>query len=127
MKALHHGLEFMLSIKPGTSASTIQFALNRVKNELGYNYLTYQPHTRFISVINQKRSDSRLLKSNYYQIHKHQWFEPTSIGSGFTKYISDKNVDLELTFEEMRVVEVLMDTLRECIDSYGWFDVAFVL
>lgn len=101
----------MLSIKSGTSFDTIKYALDRVKSELGYPYLTYDSQTRLISVVSQNRCAERLLKSNFFNKHK-------DIGQGYAKYIDD--IDVQLTLEEKRVVEVLMDSLRQCVDGYGW-------
>jgi len=123
MMLLNHGIEYMIYVKPGIPISKIHTAIENAMDEYKYDGITYDSSTRSINVVNQKRTDDRLLASNYYNSQKEKWFVPTY--GNYIRSLKDKNVDMELAVEEKYILEGLMTSLRDDIDEYGWYEVYY--
>ena len=81
----------------------------------GVEYIIYFRDGTKKVIADTKKTDTRLLKSNFYKERKHIWF---NVFRSFEREIVETGFDIELTDEEENEIDNLQN-----IKSIGWYDV----
>jgi hypothetical protein len=84
----------------------------------GVEYIVFfKNNTKKIIIANTKATDDRLIKSEYYNQRKNEWF----MGNYNNKYepIND-NIDIELSESEKELLNKIIN--ENDIEKHGWYE-----
>lgn len=118
----NHGIEYWVEVDRSFNNSELQQIIEKVRNYTGSNM--YVTPINSINVLPMARTDDRLIKSKFFKDKEDDWFNRMTLVKQWREAIADQSlIDIELTHEEMCILQQIREQLKYHIIFEGWFDV----
>lgn len=110
-----HGLEYLIIYEYDQYIR--EYAMSTYKGEV-------HPILRAVSVIGQRKTDDRLVKTKYYTKNKDRWY---TSGNTYRLKLSDEDLDdFAITDAEKELISKISSDEKLSTVEHGWYDVHHV-